>query len=180
MDLRGLPPMRPPSTAELRTNRLALSPLQVADAAEMVGVLGDPELYTFTGDSPPNLEELESRYRAQVIGSPRQDEVWHNWILRLEGSGIAIGFVQATLSRDSAELAWVVGTNWQRQGFATEAATAMCNWLATQGTGHFTAHIHPQHAASQSVASAVGLRASAEVDRDGEVVWEAALSGRVD
>ena len=159
------------SAAQLRTDRLLLTPLEVEDAAEMVNVLADPELYLFTDGSPPSLEELEHRYRAQVIGPPREDELWHNWILRLVGSGVAVGFVQATVIGDSAELAWVVGTPWQGQGFATEGATAMRDWLADQGTAQFTAHIHPDHVVSGRVAAAVGLRPTEDVDNDGEVIW---------
>ncbi len=157
--------MRPPSTTELRTSRLLLTPLEVEDAAEMVTVLADPELYGFTGDSPPSLETLKHRYRAQVIGSPRKDETWHNWILRLGGPETAIGFVQATVIGDSAELAWVVGLAWQGQGYATEGAQAMRDWLAAVGTTQFTAHIHPDHLASGRVAT--GHR-SASHQRDGQ------------
>ena len=137
----------------------------------MVDVLADPELYRFTGGTPPNLDELESRYRAQLAGPPRGDQVWHNWILRLAGSDIAVGFAQATVTGDSADVAWLVATKWQGQGFATEATTAMCNWLATRGTAQFNAHIHPDHAVSGGVAAAVGLQPTAEVDSDGELVW---------
>jgi RimJ/RimL family protein N-acetyltransferase len=171
METGSIEPMRRPATAELHTERLVLTPLRVTDASEMVGVLADTDLYSFTGANPPDLEEVESRYRAQVIGPARQDEAWHNWILRLVRARIAIGFVQATVINDSAEFAWVVGTNWQNQGFATEAAKAMREWLTAEGVGEFTAHIHPDHAVSRKVATAIGLRATAEVDSVGEVVW---------
>jgi RimJ/RimL family protein N-acetyltransferase len=167
--------MRFVSAVELRTDRLHLTPLKVEDAAEMVSVLADPELYGFTGDSPPSLEVLEHRYRAQTIGPPRSDEVWHNWILRLAGPETAIGFVQATVIGDSAELAWVVGTAWQGQGYAIEGAKAVRDWLAAVGTTQFTAHIHPDHVASKRVAAGVGLRHTDEVDADGEVIWIGAV-----
>ncbi len=166
--------MTPSSAKALHTERLILTPLRVADATEMVTVLADPDLYGFTGHSPPTVDELEHRYRAQVVGPASDNETWHNWILRLDGSEAAIGFVQATVIGDSAELAWVVGTSWQGQGFATEAARAIRNWLADLGTTQFTAHIHPDHVASGRVAAGIGLRATKEVDNDGEVIWAAA------
>lgn len=79
--------------------------------------------------------------------------------------------MQATVIGDSADVAWLVGTTWQGQGFATEAAAAMCSWLATEGIAHFSAHIHPEHAASAKVATAIGLRPTDDVDSDGEIVW---------
>lgn len=167
--------MRFVSAVELQTDRLHLTPLQVEDAVEMVSVLADPELYGFTSDSPPSLEVLEHRYRAQVIGPPKRDEVWHNWILRLAGPETAIGFVQATVIGDSAELAWVVGIAWQGQGYAVEGAKAIRDWLTAVGTTQFTAHIHPDHVASGRVATGIGLRHTDEVDTDGEVIWVGAV-----
>jgi RimJ/RimL family protein N-acetyltransferase len=155
----------------LRTHRLDLSPLRAADAAEMVEVLSSRDLYAFTGGDPPNLADLQSQYKAQVAGPSSGEEVWHNWIIRPNDTRVAVGFVQATVTGDSSDVAWVVGVEWQGRGYASEAASAMCDWLATQGIETFTAHIHPGHAASQRVAASLGMQATDEIDSDGEVVW---------
>ena len=155
----------------LRTERLTLDPLQVADAADMVKILSDASLYSFTGGQPPSLAELEVRYRSQVAGSPDETERWHNWILRLTSTRQAIGFVQATVIGEVADVAWVIGVLWQRGGFAAEAAVEMCSWLVGDGVQGFTAHIHPKHVASQRVAARIGLAPTDELDEDGEVVW---------
>ncbi len=55
-------------TPDLRTERLVLDPLRVADADEMVAVLADPALYTFTGGEPPDLEALRRTYGQLVAG----------------------------------------------------------------------------------------------------------------
>lgn len=163
--------MSPASTPALRTGRLALSPLRPDDAAEMVAVLSDGDLYRFTGGEPPSLADLETQYEFQVVGPSSGDEVWHNWIIRPNDTGKAVGFVQATVTGDSADVAWVVGLEWQGRGFASEAAGAMCEWLATRGVGTITAHIHPGHLASQRVAASLGMHPTAEIDSEGEVVW---------
>jgi len=162
----------PPATPLLTTGRLILSPIGPDDALEMVGVLADPSLYAFTGGHPPNVHQLEARYRAQVAGSPSNDQVWHNWILRLSGEDVAVGFVQATVTAPQANVAWVIGTDWQGWGLASEAARAMCRWLLDSGLEELFAHIHPDHVASQHVAKAVGFTSTGEFDADGEVVWE--------
>jgi RimJ/RimL family protein N-acetyltransferase len=158
-----------PATETIASDRLVLTPLDVADADEMVAVLSDPALYAFTGGEPPSLDELQVRYRHQTAGSPQADEEWHNWIVRLEG--IAVGFVQATVSGGAADLAWVVGTPWQGQGYATESSRAMRDWLAGSGVERFIAHIHPDHAASAAVAAKLGLRPTGRVDDEGEMIW---------
>ncbi len=137
----------------------------------MVSVLSSDDLYQFTGGSAPSLAQLSDRYRDQVEGSGDPGAVWLNWIVRIQPDGQATGFVQATVTGALADLAWVIGIEWQGQGHATEAATAMRTWLADQGVTRFTAHIHPAHRASEGVASAVGLVATGTFDEDGEQVW---------
>ena len=159
-------------TELIRSARLILTPLARGDAAEMVEVLSDPALYTFTGGDPPTLDELDQRYRHQVAGGSGDDEVWHNWIIRLDG--VAIGYVQATVAGEVADLAWVVGTPSQGSGYATEAADAMRSWLADAGIRRFSAHIHPSHSASHAVASGLGLRDTGAIDDNGEAIWASA------
>ncbi|MGH8945870.1 MAG: GNAT family N-acetyltransferase [Acidimicrobiia bacterium] len=98
------------TTETVRTSRLVLTPLDAADAAEMVAVLSDPGLYAFTGGEPPTLYQLEELYRHQSAGSPDDGETWHNWILRLDGA--AIGYVQATVKGENADLASRTRPSW--------------------------------------------------------------------
>jgi hypothetical protein len=58
-------------TAEpITTRRLILLPLSAGHADEMAAVLADPELYIFTGGSPPARQELRARYERWIAGSP--------------------------------------------------------------------------------------------------------------
>ena len=164
-------------TPQLNTERLRLTPLQVSDAAEMVSVLADEALYSFTGGHPPDLGELEARYRAQVAGPASREESWHNWIIRLLEGDVAIGFAQATVTGDEAELAWLVRVDRQGQGVATEAALAVRDWLVDNGSRHMMAHIHPEHIASGKVAAALGLAPTGVIDADGEQIWERRFPG---
>jgi RimJ/RimL family protein N-acetyltransferase len=160
-------------TPAIETTRLLLLPLQPEDAAEMAAVLADPALYTFIGGSPPAVDELDARYRGWLLGAPRASEAWHNWVIRLLDGGAAVGHLQATLigSPDAiADIAWVVGTPWQRRGYATEAAMALVDWLESSGVGTITAHVHPENTGSRRVAARAGFEATDEVV-DGEVIW---------
>lgn len=143
----------------------------------MVEVLTNRDLYLFTGGDPPDLAGLEAQYKAQVTGPSSGEEVWHNWIIRPKDTREAVGFVQATVTGDSADVAWVVGVEWQGSGYGSEAASAMCEWLAAQGVEKVTAHIHPGHVASQRVAASLRLQATDEIDEDGEVVWASVPAG---
>jgi RimJ/RimL family protein N-acetyltransferase len=162
----------------LRTARLTLEPLSPAHADEMAPLLGDARLYAFTGGAPPRLEELRARYVRQAAGrSPDGVERWCNWIARRREDGVAVGFVQATVSEDppspvplTAVLAWALGARFHGCGYAREAAAEMMRWLARTGVTRFAAYIHPEHTASMGVARALGMMPTDELV-DGEVVW---------
>ena len=161
----------------IETERLMLNPLTASDAEDMVAVLADESLYAFTGGEPPTLDALTERYRRQTSGSGVPDEQWLNWVIHTAVDQRAVGFVQATVRPNSADIAWLVGVQDQRRGIATEAAQAVSAWLATKGVQRLEAHIHPSHAASQAVARRIGLSPTATFDGDGEETWAADLTG---
>ena len=157
------------------TSRLDLVPLRVEHAEEMAEVLSDPALHTYIGGAPASPEALRSRYERLVAGSPDPAVVWCNWVLRARTEGCLVGTVQATVSGEVAEIAWVVGTERQGRGLASEAARALVAWLGTQDVPTVVAHVHPDHHASAAVAAAAGLSPTAG-RQDGEVRWELPLS----
>ena len=141
----------------------------------MVFVLQAPELYRFTGGSPPDGRELRKRYARQVKGRSRDGhEVWRNWVVRRRADGVAVGWIQATLTgsgmQSTAELAWTIGADYQRRGYAREAAATAMSALRAEGATRFIAHVHPEHAASIAVARSLGLLCTDRV-HEGEVLW---------
>jgi RimJ/RimL family protein N-acetyltransferase len=162
-----------PRAAPITTRRLELEPLRVDHAREMAPVLAGPALYAFIGGEPSGVRELTARFARQVAGrSPDGGQGWLNWVVRERGTNEPVGTVQATITDAgrSAELAWVIAASRQGEGLATEAAIGARDWLRERGVEAFTAHIHPDHAASAAVAPHVGLRAT-DQRRDGEVCW---------
>lgn len=160
----------------LTSARLRLDPLRVDDADEMVGLLADPGLYRYTGfETPPSFPELRERYRRLTAGPPPPwADLWLNWIVRAQG--VAVGYVQATVMADAAEVAWVIGASHQRLGYATEASRAMLRALADGGVRTVRAHIHPRNVPSQAVAARLGMRRLPGHPFDGEDLWESRSS----
>ncbi|KOX11651.1 GCN5 family acetyltransferase [Streptomyces sp. NRRL B-3648] len=154
-------------------------PLQVEHADEMAAVLSDPDLHTFIGGTPDTAEDLRVRYERLVAGSPRPGEFWCNWVIQLRDAACLTGYVQATVTADdrgaAAEIAWVVGTRWQRRGIATEATHGLVAWLRKYPVHTVIAHIHPDHKASAAVATAAGL-APTNQWHDGEIRWQLTIS----
>ncbi|MEU9043112.1 MULTISPECIES: GNAT family N-acetyltransferase [unclassified Kitasatospora] len=166
-----------PTAAPLHSERLDLLPIAPEHAEELAAALADPALHAFTGGRPATAEEMHARCARLAAGSPDPAEQWGNWVLRLRADGALLGYVQATVRPDEAELAWVVGTPWQRRGLATEATRALLDHLIAAGVTTAVAHIHPDHHASARVATALGLHPTART-QDGETRWQANLTRR--
>ncbi|MEP6757937.1 MAG: GNAT family N-acetyltransferase [Actinomycetota bacterium] len=168
-----LPDLPPDDRLLIRTPRLDLVPLVAADAIDLFPVLDDAALGRWTGEAPPpDIETLRARLVVwETRRAPDGAELWLNWTMRRREDGSALGHLQATVTADAAAIAWVVGTAFHRQGFATEAGGALVGWLrGSLGVTVIEASIHPGNVASQTVASRAGLRATGRV-LDGEVVW---------
>ena len=144
-------------------------------------MLDDAALHEFTGGAPLAPAALAARYaRLAERRSPDGHQLWGNWVMRVRGTGMAVGTVQVTLpaggpSAGPAEVAWVVGPQAQGRGYAKEAASGLVAMLREAGWT-VIAHIHPAHLASQRVARAAGLSPTKEV-HDGEVRWALLSAG---
>ena len=162
--------------AIITTERLVLVPLQAEDADELCDVLHDDRLHAFIGGPPQSRLELHDRFVVLAAGSPRAGETWMNWVVRRRFDSQAVGTVQATIrvvdGRQVARLGWMIGVEWQNQGFASEAATALVRWVRRLGVDDVGANIHPDHDASATVASRAGLQRTEE-EFEGERVWRA-------
>lgn len=166
--------MNPLEAEPVVTARLDLVPLGIGHAEEMTEVLADPALHAFIGGVPESAEALRARYERLARGCPEPGVSWLNWVVRLRDEDCLTGTVQATVTASGhgrvAEIAWVVGTAWQGRGIATEAARGLVGWLDRQSVRTVTAHIHPEHRASEAVAVAAGLTLTG-MWQDGERGW---------
>ncbi len=155
------------------TTRLTLTPLVEDDAITMVDVLADERMHEFIGGRPLTLDELRLRYQRLAVGHSADDsELWFNWVVRMTEAGNPVGVMQATVAADgsSADVAWEVGVPWQGRGVASEAATAVVDWLIDHDVPVVRALVHPDHEASAHVAAHAGLEPTGELV-EGEVVW---------
>jgi RimJ/RimL family protein N-acetyltransferase len=162
--------------AIITTKRLVLVPLRAEDADELADVRDDERLHQFIGGRPATRLELHDRFVVLAAGSPRPTETWLNWVVRRRLDSKAVGTVQATIriaeGQEVARLGWMIGMEWQKQGFASEAAIALVKWVRRQGADEIGAHIHPGHTASEAVAMRAGLKQTEE-EFEGERVWRA-------
>ena len=162
----------------IRTDRLTLKPISRLDAPALYPILADPALYQFTGGEAPASESVlaDILRRREARCSPAGDEVWLNWVAYETILTSAIGYVQATISATSTRLAWVIGSSWQRRGYASEMARAVVAWLEERGVPDIQAYVHPDHVASRKVAERAGLQPTGD-HQNGEQRWSRRHAG---
>lgn len=158
----------------LESPRLALVPMTVNDAAELHALLWCPDPDSGTDDGPAaGLPEVQARIRRwETRRSPDAAEVWLNWTLRLKHDQTAVGRMQATVTDQWADMAWVVGPRYRNQGYATEAGRCIAAWLLEFfNLGEVRATIHRDNAASLRVATKLGMRRTGDRTSDRDEVW---------
>jgi RimJ/RimL family protein N-acetyltransferase len=150
----------------IATRRLELQPLAADDADDLAALLDDPLVSEWLGAE--DAGGLRDRF-AGWVGRRSADgsEEWLNWVARRRVDGRATGWVQATVRRDRAEVAYATLPARRRRGYTAEAVAAVVAWL---GARVVEAHVAEENLGSAAVAKAAGLRRTDEVD-DGEVVW---------
>ena len=143
----------------LRGGELALEPQVAAHAPELFPLLSDESLYTFTDDKAPvSVDWLRSRFaRLESRRSPDGSQHWLNWVVRDRG-GMAVGYVQATVAGDGADIAYVIGRPHWRRGYALAASAAMISELAAAyGVRRVTATVDRRNTASLALLKKLGL-----------------------
>jgi RimJ/RimL family protein N-acetyltransferase len=141
----------------IRTARLVLEPLTVAHAPAMFEVLRDPLIYTYLDfGPPPSLEHLQRVYATlERRVSPDGNEQWLNWIVVRDGA--PIGLVQATISANGCEVAYLLGSAHWGHGYAFETMTAM---LAHLGEQRFFANVDEKNERSIRLLRRLGIRSA--------------------
>jgi RimJ/RimL family protein N-acetyltransferase len=163
--------MPDPLEQPLETERLSLAPMRPSDAEDLFEILRDPAIGVWMDEAPPeDAAEVRARIESWMRGpGGGNEERWLNWLARTP-DGSPVAQLSATLQGASAWLAWIVSVQRQRSGYATEAARAIKDRLASSGVGTFLASIPAGHEASEGVAGKLGLVVTDEVAH-GERVW---------
>lgn len=134
-----------------------IEPLREDHAEALFAALSDDRVGTYLGG--PDVESLEwlsDRIRRLLAGAPAgSGQEWWNGVLVLDG--VVIGRVEATLHDGDAEVAYVLGPPWWRQGYATEAAAWLLDELRAAGVARAWATVVPANAGSRGVLRRLGF-----------------------
>lgn len=154
-------------TRTLATARLTMTPHAGADFADLAAMWADLRVVRFIGGQPQSEEESWARLLRYagcwaVMG-------FGFWAVRHRESGAYLGDVGFLEGRRAGldgfggdpEIGWCLTPSAQGQGFAGEAVRAALGWGAKRLAGSHrrtVAMIHPDNAASVTVAARCGFR----------------------
>jgi RimJ/RimL family protein N-acetyltransferase len=161
----------------IETERLLLRKPRVEDAADLAVAYADPEVVRFMGDgSTATLAEVKE-------GIERWLERWQSWGLSLfslerREDGQILGRAGFLLwdpetwevGGDETELGWLLAREHWGQGYATEAALALRDWVfAERGLSRLISLINPANVRSIRVAERIGERYERDVEVGGKL-----------
>lgn len=143
------------------TERLILRPMRMFDAFDMYAYARLPETSAFLTWSPHPDIEYTKNYLAFIIGKYKSGE-FYDWAVTLkaeEGKMIGTcGFSRIDVSNNVGEVGYVIGPDYQGNGYATEAVMEIMAFGFTRLNFHrIEAKYITQNLASRSVMERCGM-----------------------
>jgi len=161
------------------TDRLSITALAQADAAELFDALDHPEVGRYIGGPDvQTLPLLEERISRLLRGPADTSQRWLNFVVRQHEGSSVVGRLEATTHGDWAEVAWVLSPRYWGLGYGTEGAAWLIDHLDEEcEISEFWATADPLNTASISLMRRLGFAEQVEpwaraVDSydDGDVV----------
>jgi RimJ/RimL family protein N-acetyltransferase len=161
----------------LETPRLRLRGFRATDLDAQQAAMTDPEVYRFLGGAPAAREETWRK----ILGSPG---LWNllgygYWAAERREDGAYLGQIGfADFKRDMSpsiegipEMGWIIASDAQGRGYATEAVLAALAWAdQALGGGEIVAIISHSNAASIRIAEKGGFSTREEAVYKGEPI----------
>ena len=151
----------------LETKRLRLRTFRTSDLAGLFELYRDPEIRRYFPDGTRTYEQTREELEWFSRGEPLS--LWATELKENDTFVGRCGLLPWTIEgRNEVEVAYMIGTPWQRRGLATEAACALVRLaFETLGLRRIIALIDPAHAESIAVARRAGLSYERDVFFDG-------------
>ncbi|WP_029135907.1 GNAT family N-acetyltransferase [Nakamurella lactea] len=163
------------------TDRLTLREMTPSDLDDMAALLGDEQVMRYY---PRTKTRDEARRWIEWNRSLYRDHGFGLWAITLTETGAFVGDCGLTIQRidgvDEVEVGYHVRTEYQRRGYATEAAAASRDLARDRySIGRLIAVINADNQPSTAVAERIGLRFEkhASVYGQDRLIYAANLAG---
>ena len=157
------PPVRPPEVVDLR--RLRLRRPRLSDAPAIFEYASDPDVARYA-DWPISTSIASVQERLHLRGHEWDSGAEFNWVLTLPPDDRAIGGIACTVSGHAAEFGYLVARGFWGNGYATEAACAIVEWvLSVRSVWRLSATCDVENLASVRVLEKAGLTREAILRR---------------
>jgi RimJ/RimL family protein N-acetyltransferase len=148
--------LRPPEV--ISTRRLTLRPIALADAPSIFGYASDAETTRFM-NFPRHRALAEAEAFARRCVQCWQDGSAFLWAIVNRAAGGFIGSIELRIRPPKADFGYILARAFWRQGFMSEAASAVVAWAMGQPSIHRVwATCAPDNAGSTRVLEKAGLR----------------------
>ncbi len=158
----------------LHTSRLALTPLTLADAAQIAPIFADPEVMAHWDypeiDDPGTVDQLV----AAQVASMGEDAAFY-WTMRRLNDGALVGCCEVAeidWRHRRAEVGFVLAQGHWGHGYALEGMHAVIDHMAGLGLKRLTARIHIGNHRSENLLRKLHFQEEGylrgHVDREGE------------
>ncbi|MBQ9149048.1 MAG: GNAT family N-acetyltransferase [Oscillospiraceae bacterium] len=136
---------------DLKTKRLSIRELTIADTDELFAVLSDPEVMRYV--EPPYTRQQTAAFITEVIRA----EFPPAFAVTLQNTGTLIGYLSwFPCDSESHELGWVLRRDCWEKGYASELTECMLN-IAKQEMRHVVIQCVPEQAAARRIAEKFGF-----------------------
>ena len=163
-------------TSTLITERLTLTPVEVSDYDDLLGMWSDPEVIRHIFPEPLNREDVWFRLLRDI---GHWEALGHgNWTLRLKETGEHVGSVGVLdyhrvlePAMDAPELGWGLRSAFHGKGLAFEALSAALAWCDDAlNAARTVCMIDPTNVPSLALAARGGYREYARTTYKGSAV----------
>jgi [ribosomal protein S5]-alanine N-acetyltransferase len=156
----------------ITTARLQLRPLTSADTALVHAYTGDAQVMTYV---PPH--QMTWAQTQAFVAAQSGDDAQALAITLITGQLIGHIIFHAWVAPRTYELGWVIHPDYQRRGYASEAARAMMDYaFGVLDVHRIIATCQPENVASYRVMETLGMRREAHfrqcIHRGGDDWWD--------
>lgn len=165
--------------------RLEIQQMNLQHAEGLYQALKDPKVARYIGG--PDLTSVEdAQKRIEFVTNPNNapaGQQWFNFVIMLQEQ--IIGRLEATITGNKAEIAYLVGPKWWGNGYGLEATQWLVNYLQTFHVTEFWATVHPENTYSIKLLHNLGFEETKNFDSnylqsldDGDLVFNMNLGKR--